>query len=339
MQLKVLAFAFASCAGLIAQDRPQMIWEGEVDGTSILYIRGKRLDIEDKSGNRIERQRYRFNDALPDVRQNARVQVLQGRGWVQIIQQPRVDNNYTLAVSIEDRQSGPSFYSIALYWDTGGNYSSYFDRPFDRGGDRLLWTGRVDDEAVVECRRDACHSEALRGGPVMRERFKFTRPMPEREVQVSLDDVDGRGEVRLLEQPRANNGYAARVLIRDHQGGAADYGFTLSWTRPARFEPEHLYSQLGMVWYGRVDDTVRVTVQGGSSFSQVMKGQPVMGERAAFQRALPANPNINPQIKKRHGRGHVEVVEFPSNRNGYRLVFEIRDSEGGSDNYEIEVDW
>jgi len=31
-------------------------------------------------------------------------------------------------------------------------------------------------------------------------------------------------------------------------------------------------------------------------------------------------------------------VEQPSDKNNYRLVFEIRNS-GGADNYEIEVDW
>jgi hypothetical protein len=32
-------------------------------------------------------------------------------------------------------------------------------------------------------------------------------------------------------------------------------------------------------------------------------------------------------------------VEHPSDKNNYRLVFEIRNPEGGADNYEIEVDW
>jgi len=33
------------------------------------------------------------------------------------------------------------------------------------------------------------------------------------------------------------------------------------------------------------------------------------------------------------------MVEYPSAANHFRLVFEIVDTEGGADNYEVEVDW
>jgi len=35
----------------------------------------------------------------------------------------------------------------------------------------------------------------------------------------------------------------------------------------------------------------------------------------------------------------LRIVEHPSDKNNYRLVFEIHNPEGGADNYEIEVDW
>jgi hypothetical protein len=141
------ALAAPAC---LAQD-PQMIWEGEVDGTSVLYIRGNRMDVMDKSGFPVQRQRFRFFDRLPDSRQSVDLEVKEGRGRVRIVEQPRLENNYTLAVEIDDRQGGSSFYSLALHWDTsrGGFFSDRGSglgpiRGAPVGGDSLNWSGRVD---------------------------------------------------------------------------------------------------------------------------------------------------------------------------------------------------
>ena len=56
-------------------------------------------------------------------------------------------------------------------------------------------------------------------------------------------------------------------------------------------------------------------------------------------RTLPARSDLHPAIKKLSGRGQVQIVEYPSEKNNYRLVFEISDSESGASSYEIEVDW
>jgi len=54
---------------------------------------------------------------------------------------------------------------------------------------------------------------------------------------------------------------------------------------------------------------------------------------------LPSRSDLHPEVKKISGRGKVEIVEFPSEQNNYRLVFEIGDSEPSQSRYEIEVDW
>lgn len=329
---------------LAAQSTPQFIWQGDVDGTSILHIHAKRLDVENRSGLPVQRQRYRFYDPLPDSRQTVRLEVREGRGNVRITDQPRLENDYTLSVTIEDVQAGSSFYSIALFWDTNrGTFSDQRDRARqslpNTWGDSVTWTGRVNGEAVIECRRDVCRATTTRGHSVTGDRFQFSRPLPNRPVEVGLDDSRGRGEVRLLEQPGEANGYTAKILIRDSQGGASDYSFTLSWSREGRDQPEPAYQTRGMIWYGRVDGRVRVIVQGDNAWSEVIAGMPASAERAVFSRPLPARGSLSPTIKRLHGRGRVEVVEYPSNRNGYRLVFEIEDKDGGSDNYEVEVSW
>ena len=158
-----------------------------------------------------------------------------------------------------------------------------------------------------------------------------------RDTTVSLEGTEGRGEVRLIQQPRDENGYAARVRIRDHQGGAGDYSFTLLWTRPAR--GEETIARRGMVWSGRVDGRVRVMVRGREAAAEVVNGAPVSGERANFYRDLPARDNQFATVRRLRGRGRVELVEYPSRRNGYRLVFEIDDGSGGAGDYEVEVGW
>ena len=84
---------------------------------------------------------------------------------------------------------------------------------------------------------------------------------------------------------------------------------------------------------------VRVTLKGGASFSEVLEGAPIGGEHGGMLRPLPARADLMPAIQKLRGRGRVSLVESPSEKNNYRLVFEIDDPEPGADYYEVEVDW
>jgi hypothetical protein len=88
-----------------------------------------------------------------------------------------------------------------------------------------------------------------------------------------------------------------------------------------------------------VDGRVRVTLKGGASFSELLEGAPIVGEHAEIVRALPARADLMPRIQKLRGRGRVSIVESPSEKNNYRLVFEIDDPDAGADHYEIELDW
>ena len=322
-----------------------MVWQGEVEGNAFLFVHGKKLKVESPKGATVARQQYRINDPLPDFRQNVRLQVSQARGWVHIADQPTADNDYTLALAIEDRQSGPALYSIALYWNPGDSY----DRTSDRGRQRLKWSGRVDQDVVVSCVASQCSSEPKSGVPVMHEKTKFSGALPREPVRVSLDEVQGRGEVRIVQQPAESNGYVTRVRITDRDAGPSDYAFVLTWKRPAAggngsgMSPgigsaaQPMAPLRGLLWSGNVSGTVRVTVRGGVAFSQTIAGAPIAAESAVFDRPLPARSDIRPALTKRQGQGDVEIVEYPADRNGYQLVFEVRASK--PDYFEIEVAW
>ena len=337
--LALISAIFCSLCAPLAQggDKPQFVWKGQVDGTAILYLRGKHLEVQIQQGAPVEHQQFHFADALADSGLKVRVEVLKGRGYVHVIDQPSIDNHYTLAVGIEDPQTGSAFYSIALYWDTANNA---YDRSASKT-DKVTWTGRVEHAAVIDCQKQSCVSRSQHGTPVADEHFRFSRPLPDRDTEVRLETSDGRGEIRLIEQPRESNHYTARVAINDPVAGATDYSFTLVWNRANDKEPGPIPEPAGrgLLWTGRVDGRVRVTIQGGASFSEALEGAPVVGEHAEMFRPLPARSDVMPAIRKLAGRGQVAIVESPSEKNNYRLVFEINDPEPGADDYQVELDW
>jgi hypothetical protein len=53
--------------------------------------------------------------------------------------------------------------------------------------------------------------------------------LPERAVTVQLNSHSGRGNLDIVQQPSARNGYTAIIRINDPRGGAGFYDFTASW--------------------------------------------------------------------------------------------------------------
>jgi hypothetical protein len=312
-----------------------LVWEGQVDGVVVLHVHGNSVTEEVREGLPVERRRFHFQAALPERRQDARLEVVQGRGGVSILQQPGMDNQYTLSVLVEDRQPGSSLYSLAFFWEA--------DEPGGRAPrsrrETVAWSGRVDGEAVVSCHGKTCEAEARSGQPVAGSLFHFSKPLPSREVTVSLEELQGPGEIRLLEQPRQSNGYWARVLIHNPPAGPGDYSFRLAWSPTAAKDAGFELLRRGAIWSGRVDGRVRVVIEGRSSMSMVFGGAPVADERVEFERALPAGDTPNAVAKLLRGRGRVQIVEYPSLSNHYQLVFEIDNPAGGPDNYEVELRW
>jgi hypothetical protein len=96
--------------------RPELVWQGMLQGTHDLVIQNDQVQVEDISGPPIREARYRFVTPLPATEAKVDVDPRVSRGWVHTTQEPRMDNGYTLRVRIEDRQSGEYFYSLAITW-------------------------------------------------------------------------------------------------------------------------------------------------------------------------------------------------------------------------------
>lgn len=359
------ALAIAAAVASRGQTSAQLVWRGQIDGPTILRISGDRVDVEDNSGNVFSTPDYRFTNPLPSARQNVQVLVREGRANARVLEQPRPNNNYTAVVEVTPRRQFTENVLLEMYWDPNSQFGAYEGR---RGGNSnrgrgrfgqnagpgsLSWSGRVDQDAVIEIRNGDVHPMTLRGQPVSQARADFSGALPRRDATFRLEDARGRGSVQLIEQPSPQNNYTAKVRIRDEQSGAGDYSFVLAWDDPYALgdwrQQQPVYGRypnnqnLGyggeMRWSGQVDGKVQVNVQGSRTWVTRVTGGPVYNQRSDFNGSFNPRNSDNVSVRKLSGRGDVRVVEYPSANNGYRLVFEIDDSSVGSDNYEVEVTW
>jgi hypothetical protein len=97
--------------------------------------------------------------------------------------------------------------------------------PVDR--QLFTWTGRVDREVFITMRgRDVRTRGADAGMP---NRARVNEPLPRNRGDVMVRLLDGRGEVRVVEQPSARNGYTTIIRITDPRGGADSYRVVAYW--------------------------------------------------------------------------------------------------------------
>ncbi len=328
-------------------------WEGVIDGTTLIRINRRQVEYDYPSGLPVQRQRYGFTDPLPFARVEVRLNTVEGRGEIRLIEQPREDNNFTTVVRIEDRDRGTSNYAFELRWEKPRNKGGTWNGE----GDTFIWTGRVDGEAIIRVRGTSTRIETISGGGVAEERYRFSthRGLPDQPLQLSLVESSGRGEIVLLEQPERRNDFTAAVRIRDPQGGTGKYSFTLNWL-PSRYQPRPRDRNwggrgsdpnadssdqpfgLGLKWTGRVDGRELLRIRLDQLDIEHQNGVPITGLNYRFSKSLPAAAR-NVSIRKIKGRGKVTLIEQPSRSNNFTATILIDDSDGGSSQYEIEVSW
>lgn len=144
--------------------RPQLVWQGMLEGTHDLVIQNDRVTVEDISGPPVRETRYRFVTPLPATEVKLDVDPRVSRGWVHTTQEPAMDNGYTLRVRIEDRQSGEYFCSIAITWRT------LYDEPDNFSMTKLQGSRKSvaprDAAWVVDGKREKVSCEAIWAGTV-----------------------------------------------------------------------------------------------------------------------------------------------------------------------------
>ena len=212
--------------------------------------------------------------------------------------------------------------------------------------ERFQWKGRVDGVDEILIRGRSVTVNHLEAKPIQRQDYRFSAALPSRDVEVELRSVEGRGRVRLMEQPSARNDYTAVVRIEDDKGGDADYAFELRWDDDDGWsfrrddEDEDDWDDEDSVfrWEGRVDIGAEIEIHAQTHTVKDMGGRGTREFRADFLSSLPER-DVPVSVYKLDGRGDVELVQAPDAGNGYTAIVRIEDDKSGADNYEFELRW
>jgi hypothetical protein len=267
--LSLAAVAVSASALFAQQGRPLFDWSGRVDREVRIMMHGRDARTETASRSPVTRSRIDVATPLPQRDGRVTVRVQDGRGDVDVVQQPSARNDYTTIVRIRDRSSGMDNYRVTAFWspDNNGNgpwndRDDYPNRPGrddrndrnDRNNDRgdwgrgnggnggygngnngyardvLRWTGDVDDVAEIRIQGDRVEYRSLNGKSLRNVRANLASGgLPRRDVQVMVSDQYGRGSVSVVQQPSSYNNYTAVIRVNDPRPGYGDYRFDVSW--------------------------------------------------------------------------------------------------------------
>lgn len=209
-------------------------WRGRVDGESIIRFRSDQAQSQTVSGRGAFNERYQFTAPLPSRAVSVNLINTEGRGQIVILEQPHRANNFTALVRVFDREGGAGNYTFSLVWEKqnyrdvdhgnwGGNGSG------NGNGRGVSWVGRVDGRDLIYIRGNQLWVDHREGQAIRETDFQFSRPLPNRQTNVTVRRVNGRGTVRLIEQPSPYNNYTAVIQIEDRESGSDRYQLEIDW--------------------------------------------------------------------------------------------------------------
>ncbi len=258
--LPLAAVMLVGAAPMLFAQREQVFdWSGRVDREVQLTMRGN--DLSARSIGSVSQTRSRVMRPLPRMDGQLVLQVMNGRGTVEVVEQPSARNGFTAVVRVQDPRSGADYYHITGYWQSMGRPS--MDRGADRGADRgvdrgadrggyregdrgrgmgrengrmgmndqslLHWSGNVDGELEIQIRNGRVTYRRLSGAQPTGVRVNEGRGANRNVGIVNVAQSQGRGTVRVVQQPSNRNGWTTIVRVNDPQGGYGYYDFDLFW--------------------------------------------------------------------------------------------------------------
>lgn len=313
-------------------------WQGVVDGSDLLYVQGRTVNVTHIRALPIQSQSTDFSAPLPSQPTEVFLKIVAGRGTVEITQQPSLENNYTAAVRIDDgRFKSSSAYDFYLYWARQAQATGIEESDF-------IWEGRVDGSDVLYIQGNTVQVEHLQSQPITEAKYNFRKALPRYDQTVSLQVFDGRGSVRILEQPSRANRYTVKILLDDTQKKSAGvYRFGLRWEGGATSSTVQpglqTYNNGGVIrWRGLVDGRDRLVFRGREVTIEHLESGPIRNNTCTFSDGLPAAA-VEVKLNPISGRGDVHIVQQPSQANWYTLKVEVSDPKPGDDTYEFELTW
>jgi hypothetical protein len=107
-------------------------------------------------------------------------------------------------------------------------------KPASAEAGSLSWRGNVDHIARVTIRGRSVNTYSVEGRSPSGVSTRINGTPLEWDDRVWIQDIRGRGEVRVIQQPNRSNNFATVVEIRDITAGSAPYEFRLFWNDDRR---------------------------------------------------------------------------------------------------------
>jgi len=95
----------------------RMHWSGRVDDEIVIMIGGSRASVRTVTGDRVRDENVSFDSPLPRQERRMNLRKLNGRGSVDLIEEPSSRNDYSAVVRIRDKKSGTDEYEFELRWE------------------------------------------------------------------------------------------------------------------------------------------------------------------------------------------------------------------------------
>ena len=232
---------------------------------------------------------------------------------------------------------------------------------FAQGQQVFEWTGRVDREVQISMRGNQLWTRSIGNNTATRERSRVFTPLPRQDGRVVAQLESGRGDVDVIQQPSASNGWTTVVRIRDTAGGSGTYRVAGYWESYANGDyigrgrgrgrgrdrdrgayDNRGYGQSGssmLHWSGNVDGLLEIRIQNGRVSYRTLSGaQPTAIRANVGDVGIPRGSSAV-SVQQNQGRGSVSVVQQPSSYNGYTTVLRVNDPQSGASFYDFDLYW
>jgi len=237
LPLVVLATALIASASTAHAQRRVFEWTGRVDHDVELTIRGGAFVTTRIGSDEHVSRGWSGLTALPAETGELSLKVVEGRGDVEVAQQPTPETGYTAVIRIHDRGNGTDTYRLDAYWQPVAAGEVVRMPPYESERERrrdianrtaLLWSGDVDSDVEIIIQPTGISYHTVRGSDPRALQSAFSE-MPWPAAQLEINQIEGRGEASVIQQPTAENGFTAKVRVRDPQPGFGHYAFMVMW--------------------------------------------------------------------------------------------------------------
>jgi hypothetical protein len=94
---------------------------------------------------------------------------------------------------------------------------------------RAFWRGMVDNKVHLLIKGIKIQTRTMEGKSYPDGTFTFTSLLPQKEVTVGVNKMEGRGKVSVFQQPNSQNDFTAIIEVEDAGGGAKEYQLEIFW--------------------------------------------------------------------------------------------------------------